>query len=83
MTPSIDAVVSNDTALELPEWCENKEGWGEKLVLPEWQDDDYRTKNGWKASVCLRLRLAIDASNIVSVCVRLSHMRRTLLYIGP
>jgi hypothetical protein len=32
-----------------PAWIAEKRGeWGEKVIVPEWEEDsDYRAKNGW------------------------------------
>ena len=42
--------VSQDNLQEVPDWVKNgRPAWGEKLMVPEWQDSgNYRARNGWK-----------------------------------
>lgn len=38
---------SESTLLEL---VKDRSSWGERLVVPEWEDDAYRRANGWKGT---------------------------------
>jgi hypothetical protein len=43
--------VSEQEESFLPRWVtEQRNGWGEKLIVPEWEDNDgkYRDTHGWK-----------------------------------
>ena len=32
------------------DWIKDPNLWGERLVIPEWEDATYRSKNGWQGS---------------------------------
>ncbi|KAL7573693.1 hypothetical protein ACA910_007735 [Epithemia clementina (nom. ined.)] len=54
MTTPVQEPQGMSTEREEPDWLirqrqNSKELWGERLVLPEWQDEqDFRAKNGWQ-----------------------------------
>jgi hypothetical protein len=50
---STTATTTTTTSIlhHLPSWVQDqRDSWGERLVVDEWQDDDgiYRNKHGWK-----------------------------------
>ena len=45
------ATPTEQSGISLPNWVnERRPTWGEKLAVPEWEQDDgtYRSKHGWK-----------------------------------
>ena len=79
MTVLTAAEVIEDPALDktrsLPGWVEEKsDEWGEKLVIPEWEDSNrYRAKNGWQAS---RFEALINALASMLILIHCSLLNR-------